>query len=135
MNKNKTNITTEKAADAAAMSDRHRSPFEEWSTAGIGNAFLFGKVMTANPDLLLELLQYSLPEFRIQKINDVQKEVDVKLSIDSHGVQLDILTSDDRGRQLRSRFFCRSRPETGAHCQTECKMEKRIYGLGNDTPP
>ena len=41
--------------------------FEEWSSAGIGNAFLFGKVMTSNPDLLLELLQYSLPEYHIQK--------------------------------------------------------------------
>ena len=29
------------------------TPVEDWSTAGIGNAFLFGKVMTANPDLLL----------------------------------------------------------------------------------
>ena len=73
---------------------------EDWLTAGIGNAFLFGKVMTANPDLLLELLQYSLPEYHIQKIVDVQREADVKLSIDSHGVRLDVLLSDDKGRQI-----------------------------------
>ena len=30
---------------------------ERWNSAGIGNAFIFGKVMSANPDLLLELLQ------------------------------------------------------------------------------
>ena len=34
---------------------------ERWNSAGIGNAFIFGKVMSANPDLLLELLQISLP--------------------------------------------------------------------------
>ena len=28
---------------------------ERWNSAGIGNAFIFGKVMSANPDLLLEL--------------------------------------------------------------------------------
>ena len=75
-------------------------PVEDWSTAGIGNAFLFGKVMTANPDLLLELLQYSLPEYHIQKIIDAQREADVKLSIDSHGVRLDVLLSDDKGRRI-----------------------------------
>ena len=76
------------------------NPFEEWSSAGIGNAFLFGKVMTANPDLLLELLQYSLPEYHIQKIVEDRREVDIKLSIDSHGVRLDVLTSDDKGRHI-----------------------------------
>ena len=75
-------------------------PVEDWSTAGIGNAFLFGKVMTANPDLLLELLQYSLPEYHIQRIIDAQREADVKLSIDSHGVRLDVLLSDDKGRRI-----------------------------------
>ena len=76
------------------------TPVEDWSTAGIGNAFLFGKVMTANPDLLLELLQYSLPEYHIQRIIDAQREADVKLSIDSHGVRLDVLLSDDKGRRI-----------------------------------
>ena len=74
--------------------------FEKWSTAGIGNAFLFGKVMTANTDLLLELLQYSLPEFHIQSIKGASREVDVKLSMDSHGIRLDILATDDRGRRI-----------------------------------
>ena len=84
-------------SDVACGDER---PVEDWSTIGIGNAFLFGKVMTANPDLLLELLQYSLPEYHIQKIVDVQREADVKLSIDSHGVRLDVLLSDDKGRQI-----------------------------------
>ena len=63
----------------------YENAYEEWSTAGIGNTFLFGKVMTSNPSLLLELLQYSLPEFHIQQIENPEKEADVKLSIDAHG--------------------------------------------------
>ena len=85
--------------DRPTASVRKRA-YEEWSKAGIGNAFLFGKVMTANPDLLLELLQYSLPEFHIRKIEEVEKEVEIRLSIDAHGVRLDILTSDDKGRYI-----------------------------------
>ena len=67
----------------------YENAYEEWSTAGIGNTFLFGKVMTSNPNLLLELLQYSLPEFHIKQIENPEKEADVKLSMDAHGVRLD----------------------------------------------
>jgi predicted transposase/invertase (TIGR01784 family) len=56
--------------------------------------------MTSNPNLLLELLQYSLPEFHIQQIENPEKEADVKLSIDAHGVRLDVITTDDRGRRI-----------------------------------
>ena len=82
---------------AAEVQAGSENPFEEWSSAGIGNAFLFGKVMTSNPDLLLELLQYSMPEYHIQEIEKPQREVDIKLSVDSHGVRLDILAIDDKG--------------------------------------
>ena len=78
----------------------YENAYEEWSTAGIGNTFLFGKVMTSNPNLLLELLQYSLPEFHIQQIENPEKEADVKLSIDAHGVRLDVITTDDQGRRI-----------------------------------
>ena len=78
----------------------YENAYEEWSTAGIGNTFLFGKVMTSNPNLLLELLQYSLPEFHIKQIENPEKEADVKLSIDAHGVRLDVITTDDRGRRI-----------------------------------
>ena len=78
----------------------YENAYEEWSTAGIGNTFLFGKVMTSNPNLLLELLQYSLPEFYIQQIENAEKEADVKLSIDAHGVRLDVITTDDQGRRI-----------------------------------
>ena len=78
----------------------YENAYEEWSTAGIGNTFLFGKVMTSNPNLLLELLQYSLPEFHIQQIENPEKEADVKLSIDAHGVRLDVITTDDKGRRI-----------------------------------
>ena len=78
----------------------YENAYEEWSTAGIGNTFLFGKVMTSNPNLLLELLQYSLTEFHIQQIENPEKEADVKLSIDAHGVRLDVITTDDRGRRI-----------------------------------
>ena len=84
------------------LSGVHGSPdadvSKEWSQAGIGNAFIFGKVMSSNPDLFLELLQISLPEMHIQSIRDVRKEVDIKLSIDAHGVRLDVSARDDQGR-------------------------------------
>ena len=83
-----------------AVSFKHENAYEEWSTAGIGNAFLFGKVMTANPNLLLELLQYSLPEFHIKQIEDPEKEVEINLSIDAHGVRLDVITTDDQGHRI-----------------------------------
>ena len=78
----------------------YENAYEEWSTAGIGNTFLFGKVMTSNPNLLLELLQYSLPEFHIKQIENPEKEADVKLSMDAHGVRLDVITTDDQGRRI-----------------------------------
>ena len=100
MNKDTTNGTSQKNAAERNMPFKYENAYEEWSTAGIGNTFLFGKVMTSNPNLLLELLQYSLPEFHIQQIENPEKEADVKLSIDAHGVRLDVITTDDRGRRL-----------------------------------
>ena len=95
MNKNATTSTREKNVPF-----EYENAYEEWSTAGIGNTFLFGKVMTSNPNLLLELLQYSLPEFHIKQIENPEKEADVKLSIDAHGVRLDVITTDDKGRRI-----------------------------------
>ena len=66
--------------------------------AGIGNAFIFGKVMSTNTDLLLELLQLSLPELEIREISDAVQEVYLKTSIDAHGVRLDISVRDSRNR-------------------------------------
>ena len=91
MNKNATTSTRDKNVPF-----EYENAYEEWSTAGIGNTFLFGKVMTSNPNLLLELLQYSLPEFHIKQIENPEKEADVKLSIDAHGVRLDVITTDDK---------------------------------------
>ena len=102
MNKDTMTNRTERIAVAAEVQAENEKPFEEWSSAGIGNAFLFGKVMTSNPDLLLELLQYSLPEYHIQEIEKPQREVDIKLSVDSHGVRLDILAIDDKGRFIKN---------------------------------
>ena len=95
MSKNTMTSTREKI-----VSFEYENAYEEWSTAGIGNTFLFGKVMTSNPNLLLELLQYSLPEFHIQQIENPEKEADVKLSMDAHGVRLDVITTDDQGRRI-----------------------------------
>ena len=95
MNKNATTSTRDKNVPF-----EYENAYEEWSTAGIGNTFLFGKVMTSNPNLLLELLQYSLPEFHIKQIENPEKEADVKLSIDAHGVRLDVITTDDKGRRI-----------------------------------
>ena len=100
MNENtKINASARDAAESA-VSFEYVSAYEEWSTAGIGNTFLFGKVMTSNPNLLLELLQYSLPEFHIKQIENPEREADVKLSFDAHGVRLDVITTDDQGRRI-----------------------------------
>jgi len=55
---------------------------------------------------------------QIQSICDVRREVDVKLSIDAHGVRLDVAVHDNTGRQGTSEF----------------RVEEAIYGLENDTP-
>ena len=57
---NRNTMTNEDAGIRVSAQLQHQDerPVEEWSSAGIGNAFLFGKVMTANPDLLLELLPF-----------------------------------------------------------------------------
>ena len=92
--------TNENNAAERNVPFEYENAYEEWSTAGIGNAFLFGKVMTSNPNLLLELLQYSLPEFHIKQIENPVKEADIKLSFDAHGVRLDVITTDDQGRRI-----------------------------------
>ena len=71
---------------------------EKWEKAGIGNAFIFGKVMSENRGLLLELLQLSLPEFEITELVEPAKEVALTPSYDSKGVRLDIRVLDIRGR-------------------------------------
>ena len=73
---------------------------DEWEKAGIGNSFIFGKIMTSRPDLLLELLQYCLPEMQICSIHDTRKEDDIRLSIDAHGVRLDVSARDNTGRTI-----------------------------------
>ena len=73
---------------------------DEWEKAGISNSFIFGKIMTSRPDLLLELLQYSLPEMQICSIHDTRKEDDIRLSIDAHGVRLDVSARDNTGRTI-----------------------------------
>ena len=79
------------ASVTASASDHPLSPSatpqtleEKWEKAGIGNAFIFGKVMSTNTDLLLELLQLSLPELEIREISDAVQEVYLKTSIDAH---------------------------------------------------
>ncbi len=100
MDKNTMTSTNEKYEAQRIEPFEYENAYEEWSTAGIGNTFLFGKVMTSNPNLLLELLQYSLPEFHIKQIENPAKEAEVKLSIDAHGVRLDVITTDDQGRRI-----------------------------------
>ena len=115
----KINASARDAAESA-VSFEYVSAYEEWSTAGIGNTFLFGKVMTSNPNLLLELLQYSLPEFHIKQIENPEREADVKLSFDAHGVRLDVITTDDQGRRID--VECRG--ETRRTYRAECVITK-----------
>ena len=93
-----TRIPADTNATADADQDRLETAEEKWEKAGIGNAFIFGKVMSENPDLLLELLQLSLPEFEIRELADPSNEVTIKASYDSKGVRLDIRVRDISGR-------------------------------------
>lgn len=130
MSKNTTTSTREKNVPF-----EYENAYEEWSTAGIGNTFLFGKVMTSNPNLLLELLQYSLPEFHIKQIENPEKEADVKLSIDAHGVRLDVITTDDKGRRIDVEMQMRDekniprrmRYYEGSIDQTTLEKGKNVY--------
>ena len=54
--------------------------------------------MSANPDLLLELLQISLPEMEIVEILDPRQEEYLKSSYDARGVRLAITVRDVSGR-------------------------------------
>ncbi|MDO5133668.1 MAG: Rpn family recombination-promoting nuclease/putative transposase [Eubacteriales bacterium] len=75
------------------------TPEEKWEKAGIGNAFIFANVMRTNPDLLLELLQYALPEMEITGFaTPPGEEVSIKTSPDSHGIRLDITVRDINDR-------------------------------------
>lgn len=72
---------------------------EKWEKAGIENAFIFANVMRTNPDLLLELLQYTLPEMNISGFDMLPgEEVSIKTSPDAHGIRLDIAVRDINGR-------------------------------------
>lgn len=86
--------------NASAYQSEIEKLSDEWEEAGISNAFLFGKIMTTEPGILLELLQNSLPEMGITSIHDAGREVDIKLSIDSHGVRLDVSAKDNAGRTI-----------------------------------
>lgn len=102
-------VSTEEILTAASSTDMYltntlsseiamESLEEKWEKAGIGNAFIFGKVMSTNTDLLLELLQLSLPEMEIEGISTADSEASIKTSIDAHGVRLDIIVRDYSGR-------------------------------------
>ena len=109
----------------------------KWENAGIGNAFIFGKVMSTNTDLLLELLQLTLPELEIWEISDAVQEVYLKTSIDAHGVRLDISVRDSKNRifdvemQLRDEENIprRIRYYTGTFDQTNLKAGENYNQL------
>lgn len=44
--------------------------------------------------------QHALPELHIRGLAEVQKEVEIRLSLNSHGVRLDIQARDDQDRIL-----------------------------------
>ena len=93
-----TRIPSDGSTTDDADQDRLETVEEKWEKAGIGNAFIFGKVMSENPDLLLELLQLSLPEFEIKELVEPTKEVSHQASYDSKGVRLDVQVRDISGR-------------------------------------
>lgn len=132
------------ASVTASASDHPLSPSatpqtleEKWEKAGIGNAFIFGKVMSTNTDLLLELLQLTLPELEIWEISDAVQEVYLKTSIDAHGVRLDISVRDSKNRifdvemQLRDEENIprRIRYYTGTFDQTNLKAGENYNQL------
>ena len=52
-----TALTSSAGSAASVRQSQIEEMSSEWAQAGISNAFLFGKIMTTDPDLLLELLQ------------------------------------------------------------------------------
>lgn len=135
-----TALTPSARSAASVRQSQIEEMSSEWAQAGISNAFLFGKIMTTEPDLLLELLQHSLPEMNISSIHEIGREVDINLSIDSHGVRLDVLAKDNTGRSIDIEMQLkdekdipkRMRYYSGAIDQTI--LEKGIdYGMLSDT--
>ena len=84
--------------DALREGGSRETAEERWERAGIGNAFIFGKVMSGNPDLLLEFLQLALPGLEIRELVDPLPEASIKTAFDSRGVRLDIKVRDVKGR-------------------------------------
>lgn len=68
---------------------------QKWESLGIGNDFIFGKVMQ-DEELLTELIQLILPELRIGKIEIIAQK-SMETGLDAHGIRLDIYAQDEKG--------------------------------------
>lgn len=67
-----------------------------WEELGIGNDFLFGKVMQ-NVELCKELLQIILPELEIDRIEYPQLQKSIRSDVDAKSVRLDVYVKDGKG--------------------------------------
>ena len=60
-----------------------------WEDIGLDNDFLFGKVMQ-DPDLCKEMLQRTLPDLAIERIEYVEPQKSIDPDADAKGIRLDI---------------------------------------------
>lgn len=66
-----------------------------WEELGIGNDFLFGKVMQ-NAELCKELLQIILPELQIDHIEYPELQKSIRLDADAKSVRFDVYVKDGK---------------------------------------
>lgn len=69
---------------------------KKWEEMTIVDDPIFGAVME-NHDLCQELLQRSLPELKIARLQTVEAQQTVIAGLDTHGVRYDIYGEDDKG--------------------------------------
>lgn len=76
--------------------DKSKKPRKVQAEFGITNDFMFWSLMSDN-GLCLELLRRVLPEKHIVSVK-TQGQREIKGSLDSKGIRLDVLATDDKGR-------------------------------------
>ncbi|MCR4604849.1 MAG: Rpn family recombination-promoting nuclease/putative transposase [Eubacterium sp.] len=68
---------------------------KKWLSLGIGNDFIFSKVML-DESMLKELVQMILPDVKISHL-EVQTQKTVEIGLDIHGVRFDVFAIDREG--------------------------------------
>jgi hypothetical protein len=76
--------------------ENKKKGYAAWEELGIGNDFLFGKVMQ-NAELCKELLQIILPKLQIDHIEYPELQKSIRSDADAKSVRLDVYVKDGKG--------------------------------------